>query len=424
MQLFAIDATNGQAKTVWEEKSDTYIDITDDLTFVGNDQFIISSERSGYNHLWLFSTIGKDPKQITKGDYDVTNFYGYDAKTGRLYYQAAKTSAVNRGVYSIKINGKSDKAITDEKGTHEASFSSNFEYFIHTYSNINTPPVITIDKTKGGLIRTLEDNAELKKTWKESGFTDIELMTIPVNGVQLNAWVIKPNDFDENKEYPLLMYCYGGPGSQMVKNTWYTSNKAYFQFLTTKGFIVACVDNRGTGARGAEFKKMTYLNLGKIEAEDQAAAANYFGDLPYIAKKRIGIFGWSYGGYLSTLATAKGGTSFKLAVAVAPVTDWRFYDNIYTERYMRTPAENEDGYNESSVLNYATELRGKKYLLVHGSFDDNVHPQNSFELTERLVANNIEFDSEIYTNKNHSIYGGYTRLHLFNKITNFIIDNL
>lgn len=424
LELLLVNAKSGSIKPLLTETSETYVDVTDDLTFVKGG-FIFSSERSGYNHLYYFDMNGKLKNAITKGDYDVTKFMGYDEKTSTVYYESAESSPLERHIYKVGLTGKKKKLLTPGKGSHSASFSTNYEYFIHTHSTINTPPEIALKKSSGKVIKVLEDNEDFQKTWAESNFTNFEFMKVPgADGTKLNGWILKPADFDEKKEYPLLMFVYGGPGSQMVLNTWYTSNKAYFQFLAQQGYVVTCFDNRGTGARGSQFKKMTYLNLGKYEVEDQIAVAKYFAKQSFVDDKRIGIFGWSYGGYMSSLCLARGRDIFSTAVAVAPVSDWRFYDNIYTERYMRRPIDNEDGYKNTAVLSEVSKMRGGNYMLVHGSFDDNVHPQNAFELMNVLVRNNIEFDSEIYVNKNHGIYGGYTRYHLFNRITDYLDENL
>ncbi|MCB0737170.1 MAG: S9 family peptidase [Bacteroidetes bacterium] len=424
LDLLLVNNQTGATTKLYSEKSETYIDVTDDLTFI-KDGFIISSEESGYNHLYCYDMQGGKKRAITTGEFDVTSFIGYDETSKTVYYESAEQSPLERHIYSIKVNGKKKKLLTPGAGTHSASFSTNYKYFIHTHSTINTPPSYTLRSTSGQVVRVLEDNENFQKTWAEAEFVPFEFMQVNgADGTPLNGWMVKPADFDENKEYPLLMFVYGGPGSQMVKNTWYTSNKAYFQYLAQQGYIIACFDNRGTGARGVEFKKMTYMKLGQYEVEDQIAVAKHFAKQSYVDAKRIGIFGWSYGGYMSSLCLARGKDVFSTAVAVAPVTDWRFYDNIYTERYMRRPIDNEEGYKNTAVLNDVDNLRGGNYLLVHGSFDDNVHPQNAYELMKMMVERNIDFESELYVNKNHGIYGGYTRYHLFKKITRFLDENL
>ena len=299
------------------------------------------------------------------------------------------------------------------------------KYFKNSYTDHNTPPSITLHRTsEGDTIKILEDNSDFNKTLSEYNLSEKEFFTIETEeGVELNAWMMKPTDFDSKKEYPLYMFLYGGPGSQQVTDSWGWFNYFWYQHLNQLGYIVACVDNRGTGGKGAEFKKMTYQELGKYETIDQINAAKHFGSLDYIDSNRIGIQGWSYGGYMSSLAITKGADVFKMAIAVAPVTNWRYYDNIYTERYMRTPQENASGYDENSPINHVDKLKGS-YLLIHGSADDNVHVQNTMEMISALVKANKQFDLFIYPDKNHGIYGGNTRYHLYKKMTDFILENL
>lgn len=420
-------ATPGKktSTVVYSEKSETYIDVTDDLTFIdGGKSFIISSEQDGYNHLYHYGIDGTKMTQITTGKFDVTSFEGYDEKSKTLYYQAAEKSPMERHLYSIKLTGSSKNILLEEAGTHSASFSSDFKHYLHTYSDINTPPVVSIKKGSK-TVRVLEDNEKFKAYWAELGTQPMEFFTVKAaDGLtDLNGWKIEPKGFDKTKSYPLLMFVYGGPGSQMVKNSWYTSNKAWFQYLASKGYYIACVDNRGTGARGVEFKKCTYKTLGQIETQDQIAAAEQLAALDYIDANRVGMFGWSYGGFMASLCLSKGEV-FTTAVAVAPVSSWEYYDNIYTERYMQRPIDNKDGYENTRVFNFVDGMRGKDYLLVHGTFDDNVHPQNAFEIMNALVSKNISFDSELYVNKNHGIYGGYTRIHLYKKMTAFIEESM
>lgn len=422
-ELLMVDRS-GTGKVIYDETSSTYIDITDDLTFLDDGSFIISSERNGYNHLYHHSASGQPIKQITKGKFDVTQFLGYNAKDKTLFYQGAEASPMDRNLYRIGIDGSGKEVLDASKGNHVGSFSSNFKYYIHTFSDINTPPVVSIKASTGRLYRVLEDNLTFQDSWKEMGCQPFTFLSVKgADGTQLNGWELKPKGFSEKGKYPLLMFVYGGPGSQMVKNTWYTSNKGWFQYLAQQGYYIVCVDNRGTGARGADFKKMTYKQLGVIESDDQIAVANELAERSYIDEKRIGMFGWSYGGYMTSLCLSKGAI-FKTGIAVAPVTSWAYYDNIYTERFMQRPIDNPEGYANTTVMKHIDGLRDKNYLLVHGSFDDNVHPQNSFALMKALVDKNISFDSEIYVNKNHGIGGGYTRIHLYKKMTSFIMENL
>ena len=330
---------------------------------------------------------------------------------------------MERQVYSIKLNGSSKKQLSTIKGTNDADFSSSFKYFINYHTSANTPNFITLNDNKGKVKSILEDNSKLKEKLSEVELTKKEFFKINVNGTDLNAWKILPSNFEATKKYPVLMYVYGGPGINTVNDAWEGSNYFWFQLLASKGYIIISVDNRGTGARGEAFKKITYLQLGKYETEDQIACAKYLSTLPYIDGSRIGIFGWSYGGYMSSLCITKGADIFKTAIAVAPVTNWRYYDNIYTERYMQTPQENAAGYDENSPINHVEKLKGN-YLLIHGMADDNVHYQNTTEMISALVNANKQFTQMPYPNKNHGIYGGNTRLHLYNLMTNFIINNL
>jgi len=425
-ELLLVEPGKRTPQVVYSETSKTYIDVTDDLTFIdGGKSFIISSEQDGYNHMYHYGIDGKMITQITKGKFDVTSFLGYHPKSKTLYYQSAEASPMERHLYTVRLSGTSKKQMLSEAGTHDASFSSDFKYYVHTYSDINTPPVISIKGKGNKTVRVLEDNEKFKKYWNDLGTQPMQFFTVKAaDGLtDLNAWKIEPKGFDKTKSYPLLMFVYGGPGSQMVKNSWYTSNKAWFQYLANKGYYIACVDNRGTGARGVDFKKCTYKTLGQIETQDQIAAAEQLAALDYIDEKRVGMFGWSYGGFMASLCLAKGEV-FSSALAVAPVSSWEYYDNIYTERYMQRPIDNPEGYDNTRVFNFVDGMRGKDYLLVHGTFDDNVHPQNAFEIMNALVSKNISFDSELYVNKNHGIYGGYTRIHLYKKMTRFIEESL
>ena len=334
-------------------------------------------------------------------------------------------SNIERQLFSISLDGKLKKQLTSEKGMNSANFSKDFKFYILQNTASDSPLKVSLyNVLTSELVKVLEDNATLRKKLEDYNIAPKAFMTIKTSeNVELNAWMIKPTDFDPTKKYPVFMFLYGGPGSQQVLNNFDASNGMWFQHLAQKGYIVACVDNRGTGGKGADFKKVTYLNLGKLEVKDQIEAAKYWGSLPYVDKSRIGIFGWSYGGYMSSNCLFQGADYFKTAIAVAPVTNWRFYDSIYTERYLQTPQENPTGYDENSPLTYAKNLTGK-FLLVHGAYDDNVHLQNTMEFVDELVKENKQFDLFIYPNKNHSIRGGNTRLHLYTKMTNFILNNL
>ncbi|HPF01469.1 MAG TPA: alpha/beta fold hydrolase, partial [Bacteroidales bacterium] len=340
-----------------------------------------------------------------------------------VYYISFEDGPMNKMLYSVSFDGVKKK-ITSTLGSHSVTFSSDFAYYIDNWSDANTAPKYSICNNKGKEQLVLEDNADLNKKMEEYGFSKEEFFSFKTSeNVELNGWMIKPANMKKGKKYPVFMYMYGGPGVNTVENSFGYFDFAWFQMLAQKGYIVVSVDNRGTGGRGEEFKKCTYMQLGKHEVADQIEAAKYLGTLDYVDKSRIGVFGWSFGGYLSTLCMTKGNEYFKTGIAVAPVTNWRYYDNIYTERFMRTPQENAEGYDSNSPINFVKKLKGK-YLLVHGTTDDNVHVQNSMDLVSALVNANREFDMFFYPNKNHGIYGGYTRYHLYNKMTNFILENL
>jgi dipeptidyl-peptidase-4 len=399
-----------------------YIDINDDLTFLkDNKHFLITSEQDGYNHIYLYTINGKLVQQITKGSWEITKLYGINEKTGTLYLQSAESSPLQRDIYSINLSGDKKKKINIAEGVNSATFSSDFSYYILEHSNVNTPPHITLNTSKG-TIRVLEDNQASKKTSTEYGISPREFFSFTTSErVDLNGYMIKPPNFNKDTKYPVLMYVYGGPGSQSVTNSW--SHNYWFDYLAQNGYLIVCVDNRGTGYRGAEFEKMNYLELGKHETIDQIEAAKWLSEQSYVDESRIGIWGWSYGGYMAALAITKGADVFKTAISVAPVTNWRFYDSIYTERYMRTPQENSSGYDNNSPINFVDKLKGN-LLLIHGTADDNVHFQNSVMLSEALIMANKPFEQAYYPNKNHSINGGNTSLHLYTKMTEFIFNKL
>lgn len=424
LDLWFIDAKTMKASLVLAEIDKAYVDVTSDLTFLDDHSFIWTSEKDGYNHIYHYDKTGKLINQITNGNWEVTSYYGYDAKTKRIFYQSVENGSINRDVYAIGLNGKNKTRLSSKEGTNSASFSADFTYFINTHSSATTPPNYTLHDSKTGkLIKNIVDNQSLATQLSNYKITPKEFSTIQVNGNELNMYVIKPLDFDANKSYPLLMFQYSGPGSQQVANRWNGSNDYWHQMLAQQGYIIACVDQRGTGLKGAEFKKVTQNELGKYEVEDQIEAARQLGSLPFIDADRIGIWGWSYGGFMSSNALFQGSDVFKMAIAVAPVTSWRFYDTIYTERYMTTPQENAAGYDNNSPINHVEKLKGD-FLLVHGSADDNVHVQNTTRMVEALIQANKQFEWLIYPDKNHGIYGGNTRLHLYTKMTNFIKASL
>ena len=425
LDLLFIDGNSGATKVVLNEKDKAYIDVTDNLTFLKDNSFIWTSEKDGFNHIYLYDKTGKLKNQVTKGNWEVTNYYGFDEKNNTVFYQSVENGSINRDVYSINLNGKNKVRLSKSTGTNAATFSPNFQYFITTFSSATQPTTYTLNEAKkGAQVQVIENNEALATKLKGYDLPAKEFFVLKTaKGNELNAWILKPKDFDPNKKYPVFMYQYSGPGSQQVNNDWNGSDDYWFQMLAQQGYIVACVDGRGTGFKGAAFKKVTQKELGKYEVEDQIDAAKVIGNYPYVDKNRIGIWGWSYGGFMASNCILKGADVFKMAIAVAPVTNWRFYDSIYTERYMQTPQENATGYDENSPINHVNKLKGK-YLLIHGSGDDNVHVQNSMQMIEALIQANKQFDSEIYPDKNHGIYGGKTRIQLYTKMTNFIKENL
>ncbi|MEC9209327.1 MAG: S9 family peptidase [Bacteroidota bacterium] len=416
------NAEDGTNRILFTEKDKYFIEIHDNLTFLPENNFIWTSEKDGFNHIYIKNLDGSE-HQVTKGKWEVTAFDGVDSDKMEIYYRSTEEGSINRTLYVQNLETGEKRKLSTQIGSNSIKFSKNLKYYMNSYSNANTAPYYTLHKSNGKQLKILEDNTEFNTAMEEFNLSEKEFFTIKTEDAELNAWMIKPPNFDNTKEYPLYMFVYGGPASQQVTNSFGWTNYYWYQMLAQKGYIVACVDNRGTGGKGAEFKKMTYKELGKYETIDQINAAKYFGSLSYIDANRIGIQGWSYGGYMSSLAITKGADVFSLAIAVAPVTNWRYYDNIYTERYMQTPQENGSGYDENSPINHVEKLKGH-YLLIHGSADDNVHVQNTMEMVSALVKENKQFDLFIYPDKNHGIYGGNTRYHLYKKMTDFILENL
>ena len=423
LEVLSANAETGSTRVIYTDINKYYIgdETYDNLTFLKDKKhFVITSEKDGYRHIYLYKIDGTLVKQLTKGNWDIIDFIGFDDNKKICYYVSAEDSPLTRQIYSVNMKGKKKK-LTTKEGTNNVSFSTSYKYYINSFSSITQPTYITLHDSKGKLIRVLEDNKALSEKVKKYGGVNKEFFKFQTSeGIELNGYMIKPPNFDKTKKYPVLMEQYSGPDSQSAKNRW---SFGWDMLLAQKGYITVCVDGRGTGARGEEFRKMTYLQLGKYETIDQIETAKYIGSLDYIDASRIGIWGWSYGGFETLLAMTKGADYFKAGIAVAPVTNWRYYDNIYTERFMRTPQENPDGYDDNSPINHVEKLKGK-LLLVHGMGDDNVHVQNSIEISEALVQANKQFKQFYYTNRNHGIYGGNTRLHLYTMMTNFILENL
>ena len=424
LKLHKVNALRTSSTILLNETDKAYIDITDNLTFLVDNSFIWTSEKDGFNHIYHYDFNGNLINQITKGNWEVTNYYGFNDTKKTIYYQSVENGSINRGVYSIDLDGENKKLLSNKDGQNNAAFSTNLNFFINTYSTSEIPPIYSLYTAEGEMLKVIKDNAELKEDLTAYKMSPKEFSTININGNDLNMWMIKPLDFDENKQYPMFMFQYSGPGSQQVGNKWNAANDYWHNMLAQKGMIVVCVDGRGTGLKGAAFKKVTQKELGKFEVEDQIAAAKKLAERSYIDENNIGIWGWSYGGFMSTNCLLKGNDIFSTAIAVAPVTSWRFYDSVYTERYMQTPQENASGYDDNSPINYADKLEGN-YLLVHGTGDDNVHVQNSFRMTNALIEANKQFDQFIVPDRTHSISKGKNmRLNLYTKMTNFVEEHL
>ncbi len=425
LNYWLIDATQKQvsSKLFFTEKSETYIEIDNNLLILKDGKSILrTSEVSGFNHIYKLGFDGTST-QITTGDWDVIEFLGYDEQVQTVYYASAEPGAIYKSVYSIQVDGSNKQNLTPVLGYHNAEFLNGMKYFIHNYSNANTPPVISLRKANGELVKVLEDNTALLDKMKAEKLSQRKFLSIPTPSVILNASLILPTNYDSSKKYPVFVNVYGGPGHNEVLDSWDGNDYFFHNLLAQDGYMVLSIDPRGTQFRGAAFKKSTYLQLGKLEIQDVLEATRVFAQRPDVDASRLGIMGWSYGGFMSSLAMTKGNGLFKMGIAVAPVTNWRFYDNIYTERFMRTPQENAKGYDDNSPINFAKDLQGK-YFLIHGAADDNVHYQNSMEMISALVKANKQFDLFIYPNKNHGIYGGNTRNHLFNMIHDYILDEL
>ncbi len=423
--LIKVNTKTGETKKLFTETDDKWIE-TDNVTleFLADNSFLWASERDGNRHLYWYDKDGKLKKQVTKGNWEVTDYYGYNPKSKEIYVQTTEKGSTNKVVSKINIENGKSQLISNPDGNNAANFSKNYNYFIETSSSAAKPYTFVLKDGNGKALKELQNNNEQLNKLKADNFVEKEFITIPNEvGDQMNAWIMKPKNFDKNKKYPVFMFQYSGPGSQQVSNSWDNGNTLWFNHLVQNGYIVACVDGRGTGYKGTKYKKATYKNLGKYEIEDQIAAAKWLGKQSYVDKSRIGIFGWSFGGYMASLAMTKGADVFKMGIAVAPVTNWRYYDSVYTERFLLTPQENPAGYDDNSPTNYANLLKGK-FLLIHGTADDNVHFQNSMEFSEALIQNKKQFDFMAYPDKNHGIYGGQTRPQLYQKMTDFILTNL
>ena len=422
LDMYYANPRTGVCNLVLREEDDCYLetDVLESIRFYDN-HFTIVSERDGYPHIYLYTLGGTLVKQVTDGDYEVKRLYGWDEESGYFYYLSNEGSPLTTSVWRVDAKGRKTRLSSGEGGMNSAQFSRNFHYYINSYQSVTVPPVYTINDNRGKILCTMVDNAGLRDKVAAMGLPQKEFFTFTTpDGTTLNGWMMKPADFDAGRKYPVLMYQYSGPGSQLVLDAWGISWETY---MATQGYIVACVDGRGTGGRGAAFEKCTYMSIGVKETDDQVAAARHLASLPYVDGGRIGIWGWSYGGYMTLMSLCQGAGVFKMGIAVAAPTDWRYYDTVYTERYMRTPQENEEGYDKSSVFTRIGNLSGK-LLLVHGSADDNVHLRNMMELSEAMVQAGLDFDMMVYTNRNHGIAGGNTRNHLYDKLTRYVKENL
>lgn len=427
LNLYAVNPRTTLSQLLIKEQGDKYVkEEAMEGIAIGQNSILLPSDRDGYMHLYLYNMNGSLIRKIGDGNYDITSIYGYDETTGDVYYQAAGINPHDRQIFVSHKNGKTER-LTDTNGWNKAVFSGDYKYFLNTWSNYNTPYVFTIRDSKGKVLSTPVDNKELKEKVKTYGFNGRETFSFTTSeGVKLDGWMVKPKDFDTNKKYPVILFQYSGPGSQQVIDAWNAGSMgnggAFDYYLAQQGFIVVCVDGRGTGGRGAAFEKCTYLRIGELESRDQIETALWLGKQSYIDKERIGIWGWSFGGFNTLMSMSEGRPVFKAGVAVAPPTNWRYYDTIYTERYMRTPKENGSGY-DTNPIQRANALHGA-LLICHGMADDNVQPQNTMEYTEALTQADKDFKENIYTNRNHGIYGGNTRTHLLRQISNWFIEHL
>ncbi|MCE2787623.1 MAG: S9 family peptidase [Sphingobacteriales bacterium] len=424
LDILLANARNGKSDIIYTEENKAYIEVPEIHLPADGKTFILNSEKSGWNHFYQYDFSGKLIRQLTSGNWDVDQFYGIDEKKKLFYISTSEINSTERYVYACSMDGKTRKQLTKRKGWNSATFNADYSYFLLNQSAIHQPPYYALCDASGKEVRVLEDNQLLKERLTKYDLTTAEITNYKnAYGESLNAFMMKPKIFDATKKYPVLMYVYGGPGHQLAVNRWMGGNYFWYQLLAAKGYMIVCVDGRGTGFKGEAFKKSTYLQLGKYEIEDQIFVAKELGKLPYIDAGRIGIWGWSFGGYMASLGISKGADVFKTAIAVAPVTNWRYYDNIYTERFMRTPQENGKSYDDNSPMNHVEKIKGN-YLIIHGTADDNVHFQNAVEMVNTMINKGVNFDSEFYPNKNHGIGGAKTRLHLYERMTRFILEKL
>lgn len=424
LDLLMVNSGSGVANVVFTDKNEKYIDESalHNFSFLNDGKhFVALSEEDGFNHIYLYTLAGTRVKQITSGQWDVTKFYGADVNRGVLFYQSAEASPLKRDIYSIRMDGKSKVKLSQNPGMNHAFFNNDGTFFVKQFSDTMTPDVFSVCDQKGKVLRVLEDNKGVKKAVDNKQVLPKEFFQFEsAQGHRLNGWMLKPEGFSEGEKYPVLLMQYSGPGSQKVLDQW---GIGWEQYLAANGYLVVCVDGRGTGARGEAFKKCTYLRLGELEAADQVATANYLGGLDYVDAERIGIWGWSYGGFTTCVGMSRGDGIFKVGIAVAAVTSWRLYDSVYTERFMRQPQENPKGYSAFSPIDLVNDLEGRLFL-IHGSADDNVHYQNMLEYSNALIGAGKQFDMFVYPNRKHSIVSGGARMHLYNMMSEYIFKNL
>lgn len=423
-EVLLANSETGNTKVILTDENKYYIDKTLDLTFLKDNRFISISEADGYKHLYLYDINGKLINRITQGNWEVTALNGINEKEGIVYYNSCEVSPMDRSIYSVKLDGTNKRKICERNGYYITDYSKDCKYAFINYSNANSPGEIWLQKSSGEVISMLKENKKFKELIEEKKFIKKEFFTFKTSdGLDLNGWIMKPAQPEAEKKYPVLMFVYGGPGSQQVLDAYTRADYIWYQMLVKKGYIIACVDNRGTGGRGEEFGKCTYMHIGTKDVGDQIEAAKYLGSLDFVDKDRIGIWGWSGGGYFTLMCLAKGADVFKTGIAVAPVTDWKYYDDIYTERFMRTPKENPDGYKEGSVINYVSQFKNK-FLIIHGTADDNVHYQNTMDFLNEMITANKYYDMLVYPNRNHFMLGPNMRYHLYKNMTEFIYRNL
>lgn len=415
---------DGSSEIMFTETDERFVNRNFGITFLSDGRFLRLSDADGYPHLYLHDKNGSIISQVTKGRFSVAEFKGADEKKNTLYYTALSPGGLNKHLFMINLDGSGRKQITAKEGFNDALFSSDFKYYVSGFSDADTPGLYELRRKDGTLVKVLEDNSDLKRKIREYGFSKKEIFEFKTNeGIELNGWIMKPPSFKAGKKYPVLIYVYAGPGSQSVNNDYGSFVYSWHQMMCRKGYIIACVDGRGTTGKGCEFEKQIYRRMGELELKDQIEGVKYFASLPYVDKNRIGIWGWSFGGYMASLCITAGADYFKTAVAVAPVTNFRFYDNVYSERFLGLPSENPSGYDDNSPINHADKYKGN-LLIIHGDVDDNVHVQNTMELVNALTEANKQFEMQIYPNRNHNIGGGNTRYHLFKRITDYILRNL